>query len=295
MRADLATQITERILQLMQTAGSNWKQSWVGSGPHINVASKKPYRGINPVILSLMGGGSNIFGTYKQWGELGAQVRRGEKACQIFFFKPYTVRDRETEEEKQIMLARSYSVFGHHQVDNAPDIKIDKRPEIEGHAECDRLIAECGVPITYGSDRAFYAPSTDRISLPAPEQFDSREAFYTTAFHEISHSTGHESRLNRNLKGRFGDPNYRFEELIAESSAAMICVAAGVIPEPRKETAQYLNNWMAGLSDDKTAIVRAFSHAQRAADFVLKYDPAAMPEPTRPDFRPEADPATKEC
>jgi antirestriction protein ArdC len=287
MRADLATQITDRILQLMQTAGANWKQSWVGSGPHINVASKRPYRGINPVILSLMGGGSTIHGTYKQWGELGAQVRKGEKACHIFFFKPYKIRDRETEEEKQIMLARSYSVFGLHQVDNAPEVKIEKRPEIERHAECDRLIAECGVPITYGSDRAFYAPSTDRISLPAPEQFDSREAFYTTAFHEICHSTAHESRLNRDLKGRFGDPKYSFEELIAESGSAMICVSAGVIPEPRKETAQYLNNWVAGLRDDKDAIVRAFSHAQRAADFVLKYDPAPAAEPTRPNSSPD--------
>jgi antirestriction protein ArdC len=285
MRADLATQITDRILQLMQTAGANWKQSWVGSGPHINVASKRPYRGINQVILPLMGGGSTIHGTYKQWGELGAQVRKGEKACQIFFFKPHTVKDRETEEEKQIMLARSYSVFGIHQVDNAPEIKIEQRPEIERHAECDRLISECGVPITYGGDRAFYQPSTDTIHLPKPQQFDCREAFYTTAFHEISHSTGHKSRLNRDLKGRFGDPRYSFEELIAESASAMICVAAGIIPEPRRETAQYLNNWMAGLRDDKNAIVRAFAHAQRAADFVLKCDPA--PQPARPNLSPD--------
>jgi antirestriction protein ArdC len=294
MRADLAQEITDRILSLMETSGANWKQSWVGSGPHINVASKRPYRGINPVILSLMGGGSTIFGTYKQWGEIGGQVRKGEKSTHIFLYKPYAIRDRETNEEKQIMLAKSYSVFGIHQVDNAPDIKINERPEIERHAECDRLIAECGVPIHYGSDRAFYSPSTDSISLPTPSQFDNREAFYQTAFHEISHATGHESRLNRDLKGRFGDAKYSFEELIAESSGAMVCVAAGIIPEPRKETAQYLNNWMAGLRDDKNAIVRAFSHAQRAADFVLKYDPAPVAEPTRPDLSADQPLVTKE-
>jgi antirestriction protein ArdC len=88
--------------------------------------------------------------------------------------------------------------------------------------------------------------------------------------------------LDRDLKRRFGDSQYRFEELIAESAGSMVCVASGIIPEPRKETAQYLNNWMAGMREDKQAIVRAFSLAQRAADFIMKteFDPAA--EPTRP-------------
>jgi antirestriction protein ArdC len=292
MNRDLSQQITDRILHLMQTAGANWKQEWVGSGKHINVVTKKPYRGINPVILALLGGGSEIHGTYKQWVDLGAQVRKGEKATHIFFYKPYAVRDRETDEQKQIMLAKTYAVFGIHQVDNAPDIKIEQRPEIERHAECDRLIAECGVPIHYGSDRAFYSPTKDEITLPAPSQFDNREAFYSTAFHEISHATGHPSRLNREMKGRFGDSKYSFEELIAESAAALVCVSAGIIPEPRRETAQYLNNWMHGLRDDKQAIVRAFSHAQRAADFILKETPAHEPQPARPAPEDPARPFT---
>lgn len=279
MQADLAQKITDKILLLMETAGTNWKQDWVGGGKHINAVSRKPYRGVNPVILALFGGGSEIHATYKQWTELGAQVRKGEKATHIFFFKPYAIRDRETNEEKQIMLAKSYAVFGLNQVDNAPDINIDKRPEIERHAECERLIAECGVPIIYGSDRAFYSPSTDKISLPAPNQFNRPEAFYSVAFHEISHATGHESRVGRDLKGRFGDAKYSFEELIAECSASMVCVSTGIIPEPRKETAQYINGWMRGLRDDKNAIVRAFSMAQKAADYILK----DAPEPARPE------------
>lgn len=283
MERDLAQKITDRILQLMETAGSNWKQQWVGSGKIINAVSRKPYRGVNPLALALFGGGSQIFATYKQWSDLGAQVQKGEKAVQIFFYKPYTIRDRATDEEKQIMLAKTYSVFGIHQVTNAPDIKIEKRPEIERHAECDRLIAECGVPICYGSDRAFYSPSLDRISLPAPSQFNHREAFYSTAFHEIAHATGHPSRLNRELKGRFGDFDYAFEELIAESAGAMVAVASGIIPEPRKETAQYLNGWMRGLREDKQAIVRAFGHAQRAADWILKTEFEPTAEPTRPE------------
>lgn len=123
--------------------------------------------------------------------------------------------------------------------------------------------------------------------MPAAEQFDNREAFYSTTFHECSHATGAPHRLNRDLKGRFGDQKYSFEELIAEASAALICCSIGITPEPRKESVRYLNNWMAGLRDDSHAIIRAFSHAQRAADWILKDEPIREHEPSRPGAQPE--------
>lgn len=213
---------------------------------------------------------------------MGAQVRKGEKATAIFFWKPYAVKDRETEEEKLIMLARTYSVFAADQVDNAPVLEIEQRPEIERHAECDRIITATGAAISYGGDRAAYIPSLDRIIMPTAPQFESRDAFYSTQFHELGHWSGAPSRLDRSLKGRFGDSSYAFEELIAETAAALVCAATGIIPEPRKETAQYLNGWMRGMRDDKQAIVRAFSLAQRAADFILKDEGGPEPEPIRP-------------
>jgi len=281
MRADLATEITNKILRLMETEGSNWKSPWVGQGLHRQAGNQKPYRGINQVILATAGH-SPFWATYKGWQQIGAQVRKGEKSTPIFFWKPYAVRDRETEEEKQIMLARTYSVFSADQADNAPALEIQKRPEIERHAECDRVITETGITIKHGGDKAAYIPSLDHIIMPTPEQFNSRGAYYSTTFHECGHATGAPHRLNRDLKGRFGDHRYSFEELIAESTAALVCCAIGITPEPRKESAQYLNNWMAGLRDDKHAIIRAFSHAQRAADFILKETPEHAPEPARP-------------
>lgn len=272
----------------METAGTGWKQSWVGSGPHINAVTKKPYRGINQAVLSLFGSGAQIHATYKQWGEAGAQVCKGQKATTIFFFKPYNIRDRDTDEEKQIYIARTYSVFGINQVENPPDIKLIERPDIERHAECDRIILETGANITWQGDKAAYIPSQDRIVMPSPKQFESPEAMYSVAFHELGHWSGAENRLNRDLKGRFGDDKYAFEELIGECTAAFVCTSVGIIPEPRKESAQYLNSWMRVLKNDKRAIVSAFSYAQRAADFIMKHDPS------RPDFSADQPAATRD-
>jgi antirestriction protein ArdC len=295
MRADLATTITEKLIYLMETSGANWRQSWVGNGLYRNAVSQKPYRGVNQLIVSLAGFKSPFMATYKQMTELGAQVRKGEKATTVFFWKPLSVKDRESDEEKQIMMARTYSVFSLDQVDNPPDLKIEQRPEIERHTECDRLLEDSGAVVSFGHDKAAYIPSQDRIIMPAANQFESRDAFYATLSHEwVGHWTGAKHRLDRNLKGRFGDPNYRFEELIAESASAFFCAAVGIIPEPRKETAQYLNGWIRGMKDDKQAIVRAFSHAQRAVDFILKDDAAPAPAPTRPDFSADQPPPTRE-
>jgi antirestriction protein ArdC len=282
MRPDLAETVTAKLLTLMATHGTSWRTPWVGQGLQRNAASKKPYRGINTVILMTSGFQSPFFATYKQWGELGAQVRKGEKSTAIFFWKPFNIKDRETEEEKQIMLSRTYAVFNLSQVDNAPALVIEKRPEIERHAECDRIIAETGAAIHYGGDKEAFIPSHDTVIMPTPNQFESRDAFYSTAFHELAHWTGHRSRLDRNLKGRFGTESYAGEELIAECSAALTCATTGVIPEPRKESAQYLNSWMKVLRDDKRAIISAFSHAQRATDYIMQDQVAPEAAPTRP-------------
>ena len=285
MNRDLATEITNKILRLMETEGSAWKSPWVGQGLHRQAGNQKPYRGINQVILATAGH-PPFWATYKGWQELGAQVRKGEKSTPIFFWKPYAVKDRETAEEKQIMLARSYSVFSADQVDNPPALEIVKRPEIERHEECERIIRETEIVIRYGGDKAAYIPSQDYIVLPKPEQFESREALYSVSFHELGHATGHKTRLDRNLTGRFGDPQYSFEELIAEATAGLVCSATGIAIEPRKESAAYMNGWLRGMKEDKNAIVRAFSHAQRAADWILKeparHDISAQPSQPQP-------------
>jgi antirestriction protein ArdC len=283
MKADLTQDIADKILKLMEENGSDWRRPWLGDGIAKNVVSKKSYRGINIPILGLSPYSSAYWGTYKQITELGAQVRKGEKATHIFFWKEWNVRDRETEEDKRILMARSYAVFNLDQSDNAPTMATEIRTPIERHAEFDRIMDATGAQITYGGDRAAYIPSQDRIIMPQPDQFLSTEGFSSTLAHEAAHWTSHPTRLNRELGKRFGDKAYGLEELIAETSAALTCIAAGITVEPRAETAKYLNNWVEAIREDKKIIITVFSKAQAATDFILKPSRDAMPEPARPE------------
>jgi antirestriction protein ArdC len=287
LNRDLAQQITDRLVRLMQENGSDWRRPWLGDGIAKNIVSKKSYRGINIPILGLSAYSSAYWGTYKQLTQLGAQVKKGERATHIFFWKELNIKDRETEEDKRILMARSYAVFNLEQCDNAPIIPTEIRTPIERHAEFDRIIAATGAQITYGGDRAAYIPSQDRIVMPKADQFKTTEGFCGVLAHECAHWTAHASRLARNLSGRFGDRAYALEELVAETSAALTCIAAGVIPEPRAESAKYLNNWVDAMKEDKRVIVTVFSKAQAATDFILKTSQRPEPEPTRPDISPE--------
>ena len=180
----------------MNTHGENWKRPWVGDGLHRNAVTGKPYRGVNVMLTGLSGFGSAHWATYQQWSQLGAQVRKGEKATKIVFWKPVVNRDEETDETKTGLIAREYSVFNIEQVDNAPPLTIQPLPTIERHAICEDVIAMTGARIDHRGDRAFYSPQTDLIVLPKIEQFTSAEGYYSTAWHEITHWSGHPSRLD---------------------------------------------------------------------------------------------------
>jgi antirestriction protein ArdC len=189
LHRDLAQQISDQLIKLMQENGSDWRRPWLGDGIAKNVVSKSSYRGINIPILGLTPYSSPWFATYKQLTELGAQVRKGEKASHIFFWKELNVRDRETEEDKRILMARSYAVFNLEQCDNAPAMPTEARTPIERHAEFDRIIAATGAQIAYGGDRAAYIPSQDRIVMPKADQFKTTEGFCGTLAHECAHWT----------------------------------------------------------------------------------------------------------
>jgi antirestriction protein ArdC len=131
-----------------------------------------------------------------------------------------------------------------------------------------------GAVIVHGGDRAYYQPAEDRIQLPPPEQFRSSEGYYATALHELTHWSGHKSRLDRDLSGRFGTAAYAAEELVAEIGAAFLCVKAGVTAEPREDHAHYLKNWIAVLKADNRAIFTAASAAQKAADYLVGLQPS---------------------
>ena len=272
-RTDTYQIVTNKIIAALEAGTRPWQKSWTAIGGLPLRANGQPYQGINVWLLGLSGHAGRYWFTYKQAQEVGAQVRGGEKGTQIVFFKPLKIEDRETKIEKTIPLIRLYTVFNQNQIDGLPEkynaeIK-DPNPDARD-AEAQRFFDTVGFDTRHGGGRAFYVPSMDYVQMPAFEDFHSAEAYYATLAHEYVHMTGHESRLDRNLKTGFGTKNYAKEELVAEMGAAFICGSLGISAEPREDHASYLASWLKILKDDNKAIVQAAAAAQKAADFIFE-------------------------
>src|SRR5208337_4644227 len=230
-----------------------WHRSTGSIMRPVNIASKKAYRGIN--ILALWatadekGFSSGVWGTYRQWAEAGAQVRRCEKAAFVVFYKEFAVAadpeigDAETPTR---LLARATPVFAVEQVDGfTPPTIIAPATIIPPIKQAEAFVAATGAAIHHGGDRAYYRPSTDSIQLPPRDAFigtptsTPAETYFSTLCHELMHWTSAEPRCNRQLGKRFGDQAYAMEELIAELGAAFLCADLHITGAPRADHAQY--------------------------------------------------------
>jgi antirestriction protein ArdC len=242
-----------------------------------NIDSKKRYRGVNVVTLWAIsdqhGYSSGCWGTYRQWAEAGAQVRKGEKAAYVAFYKEVVVTDEEDCRETRL-IARASPVFAAEQVDGYVSHSEAPTPPMSPIEQAEAFVSRTGAVIQHGGDRAFYRPATDQIVLPVREAFvgtptiSPAEAYYATAFHELTHWTCHESRCNRQLGKRFGDAAYAAEELVAELGAAFLCADVGVSAEPRVDHAQYLEHWLRLMKGDKRAIFNAAAKANEAVAYM---------------------------
>ncbi len=275
--------ITERMISLLEQGTVPWQKPWHG-GDQIpqNLITRKPYRGVNVFLLHATSYQSPYWLSFKQAKELGGYVRQGEKACPVVFWKWLDVADEQTNEAKRVPFLRYYSVFNVAQCD---DIPPDKIPTLSGSQrahnpieEAERIIAQMPKrpAIQQGGARACYRPSLDRVEIPTPETFRSGQGFYSVLFHELTHSTGHESRLNR--KGvcgtdgewsSFGSTPYAREELVAEMGAAFLCGHVGIVERTIENSAAYVQSWLQRLKDDNRLVVQAAAQAQKAADYIL--------------------------
>lgn len=297
---DLHQTITDQIAAAIEAGAPHFKMPWhQPRGSHvrpINIASGKRYQGVNIVTLWLTGEQKGylapVWGTYRQWAAVGAQVRRGEKAAPIVFYKELTFEriDEASGESEQgrTLFARASHVFNADQVEGYQPPEEGPAPPpplIECIARADSLIVASGADIREGGHRAFYAPAEDFITIPDQSLFtgsdtmSATEAFYTTKLHELTHWTGHKSRLARDFSGRFGSNAYAFEELIAGLGEAYLCADLGVTPELRPDHAAYVASWLNVLRSDNRAIFTAAAQAQKAADFLLAL---LDPVPARP-------------
>jgi antirestriction protein ArdC len=265
--------ITEQIVQQLESGVAPWRKPW-NIAPPANLVSGKPYRGINVLLLAIRGWGSPYWATYKQAAERGGHVRRGEHGTKVVFWK---CDKYETETPDGATVERTSAILRYYTVFNVEQCEGIKAPQttrpINPIEECDRIIT--GMPHAPGfaqDARAWYRPSTDTVGMPARTAFDSAEGYYGTFFHELTHSTGHLSRIGREgieKLEQFGSESYSREELIAEIGSAMLCGVAGIAPQTVANSASYLQSWLRVLRADARMVISAASAAQKAADYIL--------------------------
>lgn len=248
----------------------------MAAGAAISHNTGKSYSLLNQLILGKPG----EYITFKQCQNEGGRVKRGAKSRYVVFWKPMKITETDennVDHEKTVFMLRYYNVF---HIDDCEGIKPKYDKPLEKCAKpfeaaqkiMDDYTDREGIELVISpSDRAFYRPSEDMISLPEMSQFAQTEEFYSTAFHEMTHSTGHESRLNRLCKGAgFGSENYSKEELVAEIGAATLVNRVGLESEKSfRNSAAYVQGWLSALKNDKRLIVSAAGKAEKAVELIL--------------------------
>ncbi len=274
---DIYAQITDRIIAALEQGVIPWNKPWVGGNTGcISYSTGKPYSLLNHILLD---GISGEYITYRQAALAGGHVRKGEKSKFVVFWKPYEKVDEETGESTQHFYLRYYNVFHLDQVDGVSPrwaVSVHPASDLQPDAEADAIIQDykgrSGITLQVTeSDRAFYRPSTDTVVVPQLSQYRRQEEYYSTLFHELTHSTGHKSRLDRIADiAAFGSHEYSKEELVAELGSAFLVNHCGLESEASfRNSAGYIQGWLKALKDDKRLIVSAAGAAERAVNLIL--------------------------
>ncbi len=304
--------LVDQVMKNLEEGTGLWKQGWRTSGAPVSATTGKPYRGINNFYLTLSamaeGYGDNRWATFHQMEENGWTFKTDEegntlakgKARSVEFFE---LRDRETKkkfdksvldgmslDEKQEYIDKNiypvrkyYNVFNADLIDGIPakeTFEIDEATRSQRAEDFISFWSETESPIEYQGDYAYYSPSNDKIRLPKRENFKTAEDYYSTAMHEIGHSTGHKSRLNRDLSGRFGSPEYATEELRAEIASLFIEQEFGIEVDEHavRNNAAYIGSWKAEIEEDPDALFKAITDADRIAKYIVEKEKSKKKE-----------------
>jgi antirestriction protein ArdC len=271
----LQESIANNVIKLMSEHGTNWTMPWlVDNGMPTNAANGNEYHGINIMLLAMQNMATSEWATYKQWHLKDAQVKKGEHGTHIIFYKPLSIKDKDTGKDKTIPLMRNYTVFNADQVDGyESQTTIEKPCLVEKIKTVETFIKNTNATIVH-SGKAFYRPGDDTVNIPDPDLFKDTESstaqenYYSTLLHELVHWTGNKDRLNRKILNQFSSKDYAKEELVAELGATFLCISLGITKQPRVDHAQYLNSWLSVLKNDTNAIFRASAMAGRASDYL---------------------------
>lgn len=291
-RASLYDEVTARIVAELEAGRVPWVQPWGkpgGTGPGMprNALTARRYSGVNILILwgAVIEHGYPSQGwlTFRQAIEAGGAVRKGERGTTVVYahrFVPEGEKARAVEtggDAKAIPFLKRFTVFNVAQCEGLrPSLAAEPEPlpEREIVPVAERVIAASGINVRIGGARAFYVPAHDFVQVPPQPAFFDQINYYRTCLHELTHATGHPSRLDRKLFTGFGTKDYAREELVAEMGSAFLCASLGIVPTVRH--ADYLASWLEVLREDNRAIFRAASAASKAADWLLACDAAAL-------------------
>jgi antirestriction protein ArdC len=283
--------VAETIINAIENGAGAFEMPWhARKGPMrrpANAATGNAYKGVNILTLWIEGQdrgfGSHLWATYRQWAELGAQVRKGERSTPVIFTSLKATEPDQNETDAKLkrtrrFTSRWYSVFNADQVDGWEKDHPAHGPDVNLLPSAEAFVAMVGARIRLGSSRASYRPHDDVIECPAADQFNGSststplEAYYATLLHEHVHWTGHETRLNRHFGKKFGDDAYAFEELVAELGSAFLCADLEVANEPRPDHAAYVATWLRQLKQNPFSLFIAASMAERAVTYLTDRD-----------------------
>lgn len=308
-RQDIYSRITGAIVAQLEQGVRPWVRPWSAEHAAGRITrplrhNGQPYAGINVLALwasaTAQGFTAPIWMTYRQAQELGGQVRKGEKGSPVVYTNTTIKADTDAatgdEVERAIRFLKGYTVFNVAQIDGLPaHYHVPAAPRLDppariAHAES--FFTATGAAISHGGGRAFYRPATDTVQMPPIEAFRDAESYYATLAHEVTHWTGHETRLPREFGSRrLGSEGYAMEELVAELGAAFLCADLEIaMPADTSDAsdagaahlehhASYIAHWLQVLKNDNRAIFTAAGHAQRASAFLHGLQQDARQEP----------------
>ena len=279
MSKDIYELITARFIDQLKKGTVPWQKPWMGVQ---NIVSKKPYRGINALILGGSDFQSPYWLTFKQAHDLGGKVKKGEHATPVIYYKLFEKRDDQGNlvlgsngRPTRIPFIRWSNAFNLDQTEGiAPPAQTVAQNPLHPLEKAAKIVEEAKVcPIYHTGFAAVYSPGEDVIRMPAQKTFRTAESYYQTLFHEMTHSTGHASRLDREgvtMPIKFGSERYSKEELIAELGASFLSNEAGILNQIQFDnSAAYLGSWIEKFQNDPKMIFTASSQAQRSTDFIL--------------------------
>ena len=305
-RSDYAQEVASKFIEMIEAGTAPWQRDWKPGELHapVNLSSGNAYRGVNSLWLMSKGYADPRWMTYKQAKAQGYQVRKGEHGTRIMYFSDTIARARRDEEGAVVKDKNGNTVYDRFDVDfpvfntftvfNASQItgitpwvapEISPEQLWENHQRAEALIQNSGAKVIHESGLATpcYRPLTDTVHLPVKSQFANEGGYYSTAFHELSHWTGHPERLNRNLEGIFSTTSYAQEELRAEIGQFMVCQSLGIGYEAHRleNTAAYLESWVKNLADRPQEMLYAAADSQKIEKYLMNFAPPVKEQTLR--------------